>query len=110
VSPSPWVAFVTADAIGAPVRYLVDGAVSNRTEGAFRVGHLRDHGSLLLGFLAGSPSTTHSRRHQRLPSALGFCGGYITLSAFTFETVRLVEEGAINEAIPLGTLLTCAAL
>lgn len=53
---------------------------------------------------AGSP-------YLRPCIATGFLGAYTTFSTFTFETVRLVEAGAINEALrnALATLVTCAA-
>ena len=113
MSPLAWVAFVTAGAFGAPVRYLIDGAVGDRTEGVFPWGTLviNASGSLLLGFLTGLALYHGFPKTPKMVLGTGFCGAYTTFSTYSFETVRLVEEGAINEAFrnALGTLVTCAA-
>jgi CrcB protein len=113
VSPLAWVAFVAAGAVGAPARYLVDGAVGDRTKGVFPWGTflINATGSLLLGFLTGLALYHAFPTEPKIVVGTGFCGAYTTFSTFTFETVRLIEEGAINEALrnALGTLLTCAA-
>ena len=113
MSPAAWAAFVVAGAVGAPVRYLVDGAVGERLGGTFPWGTLivNATGSLLLGFLTGLALYHAFPRTPRVVLGTGFCGAYTTFSTFTFETVRLVEDGAVNEAFRnvLGTLLTGAA-
>ena len=113
MSPLAWIAFVTAGAVGAPVRYLVDGAVGDRTEGVFPWGTflINVTGSLLLGLLTGLALYHAFPKTPKVVLGTGFCGAYTTFSTFSFETVRLLEEGAINEAIrnAAGTLLTCAA-
>jgi CrcB protein len=95
------VAFVVAAGLGAPARYLLDGWVQDRTRGAFPWGTfvVNVTGCLALGVLAGLG------RHHGLDGDVatvlgtGALGGYTTFSTFTFETVRLVEEGAVNEAV-----------
>ena len=113
MSPAAWAAFVVAGAVGAPVRYLVDGAVGERLGGTFPWGTLivNATGSLLLGFLTGLALYHAFPRTPRVVLGTGFCGAYTTFSTFTFETVRLVEDGAVNEAFRnvLGTLVTGAA-
>jgi len=113
LSPVAWAAFVAAGAIGAPLRYLVDGAVADRAEGVFPWGTLivNASGSLVLGLLTGLALYHAFPSEPRIVLGTGFCGAYTTFSTFTFETVRLVEEGAINEAFrnALGTLAACAA-
>jgi fluoride exporter len=113
VSPAAWAAFVTAGAIGAPVRYLVDGAIQDRTEGAFPWGTFMVNatGALALGFLTGLALYHAFPSTPKVVLGTGFCGAYTTFSAFTFETVRLIEEGALSEAFrnAAGTLVICAA-
>jgi CrcB protein len=108
MSPLAWIAFVAAGAVGAPVRYLLDGAISDRTEGVFPWGTfvINVTGSLLLGFLTGLALYHGFPDTPKVILGTGFCGAYTTFSTHTFETVRLLEERAINEAArnALGTL------
>jgi fluoride exporter len=109
VSPLTWSAFVLAGAVGAPVRYLVDGFIGDRTEGVFPWGTfvINVSGSLLLGFLTGLALYHAFPKAPKVVLGTGFCGAYTTFSTFSFETVRLVEEGAYAEAMSnaLGTLV-----
>jgi CrcB protein len=111
VSPAAWIAFVAAGAVGAPVRYLVDGYVGDRTQGVFPWGTFLVNvtGSLLLGLVTGLALYHAFPNTPKVVLGTGFCGAYTTFSTFTFETVRLIEEGAINEAFrnALASLATC---
>ncbi len=89
-----------AGAVGAVARYLIDGAVQDRTSGSFPFGTLTVNvvGSLILGVITGvgwhdADSTT------RAILGTGFCGGLTTWSTASWETVRLVEEGATATAL-----------
>jgi fluoride exporter len=107
---------MAAAAVGAPLRYLVDQAVQHRREGAFPLGTLTINitGSLLLGLLTGL-----ARHHGLSPTAVtvlgtGLLGAYTTFSTFSYETVRLIEDGALleatlNVATSLGVGLAAAA-
>jgi CrcB protein len=112
VSSLGWVAFVVAGAVGAPVRYLVDIAVAERVRGALPWGTLviNVSGSFLLGLLTGLGLHHGFPKTARAVLGAGFCGAYTTFSTFTFETVRMLEEGAQVEALTnvAGTFLASA--
>ena len=93
--------FIVAGAVGAPARYLLDDAISSRTQGVFPWGTLviNVSGSFLVGLLAGLALFHALPATPRVILGTGFCGAYTTFSTFTYETVRLVEEGAVNEAV-----------
>ena len=113
MSPLAWAGFVAAAAVGAPLRYVVDSYVGNRTEGVFPWGTflVNASGSFTLGVLTGLALYHAFPKTPRVILGTGFCGAYTTFSTFTFETVRLMEEGAAAEALAniLSTLVVCAA-
>ncbi|MCD0453514.1 fluoride efflux transporter CrcB [Actinocorallia sp. API 0066] len=94
-------------AVGAPLRYLVDHHVRRRHRSAFPWGTLTVNiiGSLVLGFLAAA---TFSPAWTAL-AGVGFCGTLTTYSTFSYETLRLVEEGSLPHALAnvLVTPVTC---
>lgn len=112
MSPLAWVGFVIAAAVGAPLRYLVDGAIAERAEGVFPWGTfvINASGSLLLGVLTGLGLYHAFPKVPKVILGTGFCGSYTTFSTFTYESVELLEEGAVNEAArnAFGTLLVGA--
>jgi CrcB protein len=89
-----------AAGVGAPLRYVVDQTVQHRRRGPFPAGTVTINlsGSLVLGLLTGLAA-----HHGLAPQALtvlgtGLFGGYTTFSTFSYETVRLLEEGAVVAA------------
>lgn len=79
-------------AIGAPLRYLTDRAVQARHDTVFPWGTFTVNvaGSALLGFLIALPADAA----VTAAAGTGFCGALTTYSTFSFETLRLVEDGA----------------
>lgn len=96
-----WLAFLAAAAIGAPARYLIDGLVQDHSDGVFPWGTfvVNVSGCLVLGVLTGLGLHHGLGATARTVLGAGAMGAYTTFSTFTFETVRLAEEGAVDEAI-----------
>ena len=95
------VAIAVAGALGALVRYWLDGVVSRRTGGGFPWGTFAVNvtGSFLLG-LVFTLLTQRYRVDPWLRSGLtiGFLGAYTTFSTLSLETYRLFEDGAAGLA------------
>jgi CrcB protein len=87
---------------GAIARYVVDGAVAERTGGAFPWGTLAVNvsGSFALGLLfALTAERAILPAEIRGPVLIGFIGAYTTFSTYTLESWRLVETGEIGAAL-----------
>jgi CrcB protein len=101
VSNVAWVAFLLAAGIGAPARYLIDGVVQDRTNGAFPWGTfvVNVSGCLTLGTISGLALYHGLDTSTGTVLGAGGMGAYTTFSTFTFETIRLAEQGALHEAL-----------
>lgn len=91
---------VAGSSVGAPLRYLTDLFVQSRHDSVFPWGTLSVNaaGSLVLGVVAGTVSVGGGPSWLLPLLGTGFCGALTTFSTFGYETVRLVEDGAVLEA------------
>ena len=101
--------------MGCIARYLVSGWVYCLPGRFLPYGTLSVNvlGSLLLGLIMeGSLRSTLISPELRLGMTVGFLGGFTTFSTFSYETVRLLEEGSLAAAgvnILLNVLVCVAA-
>ncbi|PLX76389.1 MAG: fluoride efflux transporter CrcB [Desulfuromonas sp.] len=88
-------------ALGCISRYLVSGWTYNMVGRSLPYGTLMVNivGSFLLGLLMeGSLRSTLLSPEVRLGITVGFMGGFTTFSTFSYETVRLLEDGSLMQA------------
>ena len=93
-------ALVVAGAVGAASRYLADGWIQRRTSGPFPWATfvINVSGSFLLGVVVGLAQYHGLTSLPTTVVATGFCGAFTTFSTFSYESVRLLEQGSIDQA------------
>lgn len=81
-------------AVGAPLRYLIDRGIQARYKTVFPWGTLVANVSacLALGLVAGTATAASPPQVQALIGT-GLAGALSTLSTFSYQTLRLAEEG-----------------
>jgi CrcB protein len=87
-------------AVGGASRFALSSFIQQRA-GVFPVGTLIVNitGSLALGFLLRyALGSTSVSAETRALLTTGFCGGYTTFSTFSYETVKLIEDGDYRRA------------
>ena len=82
---------------GANARYLLGIWVATRFGTTFPYGTfiINVTGSFILGVIMGLLDAHVLAPAVRLSLAIGFIGAYTTFSTFTYETLRLVENGSL---------------
>jgi CrcB protein len=87
-------------AAGSVLRYLIGGAVQKTSAGGFPIGTMAVNvsGCFLIGMLVRQVFNTQVSPELRALLIVGFCGGFTTFSAFSAETVALIEGGEYARA------------
>ena len=82
--------------LGALARYHVEGLIAPRQRSPFPMSTLVVNvtGSLALGLLVGLATAGHVPMSWQGWAGTGFLGAFTTFSTFTYETVRLIEDGS----------------
>jgi len=85
----------TGAGIGGVARYALGTWVQQLVGSGFPWGTLTINitGSIALGFLYSFLEGTIAAPEWRLFIGIGFCGGYTTFSAFSYESIRLLQDG-----------------
>jgi CrcB protein len=95
--------------VGSVARYWVHRWLHSAFGASFPIGTLAVNvaGSFLIGFLLGpSPDRALVGPTARLLLVVGFCGGFTTMSAFSWETLALAAGGdPLRGAANVGAML-----
>jgi CrcB protein len=89
-------------AAGAVSRYVLDGRITDLTHGQFPWGTfvVNVAGAFALGLLVAL-TTERLLPHPnwRVALGIGYLGSFTTFSTYTYESVKLAEDGAVGLAL-----------
>ncbi len=109
-----WVAVALGGAIGSVARFWMTGAMTALTGPRFPWGTLLINvaGSFVIGLVAGITLTSHRigmHPDIRIFLMTGVCGGFTTFSAFSLQTLELLQSGDVVPAFgyALGSVVMC---
>jgi fluoride exporter len=98
--------------LGASARYAVNRLTLDPSGAGFPWGTLAVNivGSLVVGIVAGMFASLDANSAPRLLLITGLIGGFTTFSAFSLETVSLIQRGHPGQALGYVALSVLAAL
>jgi fluoride exporter len=95
-----WLLVFVGGGLGSLCRYALAGAIQSRAHAGFPIGTLAVNviGCLVIGLIARQLLAAQSDVMVRAALVTGFCGGFTTFSAFSYETVGLISAGEWSKA------------
>lgn len=109
-----YLAVAAGGALGSVARFWLTGAMAALTGPRFPWGTLLINmlGSFVIGLVAGitlTPARMGMHPDVRIFLMIGICGGFTTFSAFSLQTLELVQTGDIVPAFGyiLGSVILC---
>ena len=109
-----WVAVAAGGAIGSLVRFWLTGVMTDLTGPRFPWGTLLINvlGSFVIGLVAGItliPARVAVHPDLRIFLMTGICGGFTTFSAFSLQTLELMQGGEVVAAMgyAAGSVVLC---
>lgn len=95
------VLLLAGGALGTLARYALSGFTHKVYDGTFPMGTLVVNllGSLVIGFLWGISESRNISPNYRSFVFIGLLGGFTTFSTYALETMNLLRENEIRQAI-----------
>jgi CrcB protein len=109
-----WIAVAVGGAMGSVARFWLASAMTVLTGPRFPWGTLLINvlGSFVIGLVAGltlTPARVSMPQDIRIFLMTGVCGGFTTFSAFSLQTLELLQNGDVVPAFgyAIGSVVLC---